>query len=161
MRLVRVLPEIPASDDTDTSLLTADILPGWTAAWIAVERERFRQLRLHADRGAQPAADRRRAASTPPSRMAELAARSAPSRESARRVLIEAHLAQGNIAAAVAEYDSYHELLRSSVGGPAPSGLEGLLPPMPAWPVLSRPVPDAALGGAAARPAFGARRVRR
>lgn len=44
MGLVRTLPEIPASDDTDTSLLTADILPGWTAAWIAMERERFRQI---------------------------------------------------------------------------------------------------------------------
>ena len=40
-RLVRALPEIPASDSPDIRLLSADILPGWTAAWIAVERERF------------------------------------------------------------------------------------------------------------------------
>ncbi len=46
--LVRALPEIPAADNPDVALLAADILPGWTAAWIAVERERFRQLRLHA-----------------------------------------------------------------------------------------------------------------
>jgi DNA-binding SARP family transcriptional activator len=146
MHLVRVLPEIPGSEDTDTKLLTADILPGWTAAWIAVERERFRQLRLHAIEVRSQrltAAGRHDAAVA----MAEIAARSAPSRESARRVLIEAHLAQGNIAAAVAEYDSYYELLRSSVGGPVPFGLEGLLPPTPAWPVLSAryPMPRSAV----------------
>ena len=70
----------------------------------------------------------------------------APSRESARRALIEAHLAQGDIAKAVAEYDEYQELLRSSVGGPASGfegafGLEGLLPPVPAWPGPARPPP--------------------
>ena len=48
MGLVRALPEIPVDDNPDIALLAADILPGWTAAWIAVERERFRQLRLHA-----------------------------------------------------------------------------------------------------------------
>jgi DNA-binding SARP family transcriptional activator len=146
MHLVRVLPEIPATEDIDTTLLTGDILPGWTAAWIAVERERFRQLRLYAieERSQRLSAVGRHAAAVA---MAELAARSAPSRESARRVLIEAHLAQGNIAAAMAEYDSYHELLRSSVGGPVPSGLEGLLPPTPAWPVLSAryPMPRSAV----------------
>jgi len=136
MHLVRGLPEIPAADDTDTALLTADILPGWTAAWIAVERERFRQLRLYAteERSQRLTAAGRHEGAVA---MAELAARSAPSRESARRVLIQAHLAQGNIAAAVAEYDSYHELLRSSVGGPVLFGLEGLLPPTPVWPVLT------------------------
>ena len=130
MGLVRSLPDIAASEDTDTTLLTADILPGWTAAWIAMERERFRQIRLYAieERAQRLTAAGRFAAAVA---MADAAARSAPSRESARRVLIEAHLAQGNIAAAVAEYDSYHELLRSSVGGPMPFGLEGLLPPSP------------------------------
>jgi DNA-binding SARP family transcriptional activator len=146
MALVRTLPEIPASDDTDTSLLTADILPGWTAAWIAMERERFRQIRLYAieERAQRLIAAGRFVAAVA---MAEAAARSAPSRESARRVLIEAHLAQGNIAAAVAEYDSYHELLRSSVGGPMPFGLEGLLPPSPLWPVISArwPMPRSAV----------------
>ena len=68
--------------------------------------------------------------------MAQSTVRTAPSRESARRALIEAYLVQGDIAAAVAEYDGYQELLRSSVGGPATSGLESLFPPYPAWPVL-------------------------
>ncbi len=135
MGLIRVLPEIDGSDDTDTSTLTADILPGWTATWIVVERERFRQLRLHAleERSLRLAAAGRYEEAVA---MAQSTVRTAPSRESARRALIEAHLVQGDIAAAVAEYDGYQELLRSSVGGPATSGLESLFPPSPAWPVL-------------------------
>jgi DNA-binding SARP family transcriptional activator len=144
--LVRALPEIPLTDTPDIALLTSDILPGWTAAWIAVERERFRQLRLYAleERSLRLSAALRHEDAVA---MARRAVRAAPSRESARRALIEAHLAEGDIAAAVAEYDAYQELLRSSVGGPAPTGLEGLLPPSPAWPVLRarHPMPRSAV----------------
>jgi DNA-binding SARP family transcriptional activator len=144
--LVRALPDIPAADSPDVGLLSADILPGWTAAWIAVERERFRQLRLHAleERSLRLSAAGRHAGAVA---LARTAVRAAPSRESARRALIEAHLAQGDIAAAVAEYDAYEELLRSSVGGPASSGLDALFPPSPAWPVLRarHPMPRSAV----------------
>jgi hypothetical protein len=144
--LIRALPDIPLTDSPDTGLLAADILPGWTATWIAVERERFRQLRLYALEEHSlrlTAAGRYEEAVA----MARTAAHAAPSRESARRALIEAYLAQGDISAAVAEYDDYQELLRSSVGGPAPTGLEALFPPSPAWPVLRarRPMPRSAV----------------
>lgn len=134
MTLIRALPRVPGDVDVDTALLDRDILPGWTASWIAVERERFRQLRLHAveERSQRLTAAGRFADAAA---MARAAVRTAPSRESARRALIEAYLAQGDIAAAVAEYDEYQELLRSSVG-PAAAGLDGLLPTGPAWPVL-------------------------
>jgi DNA-binding SARP family transcriptional activator len=133
--LVRALPDIPTSHDPDISLLSADMLPGWTAPWIAVERERFRQLRLHAleERSLRLTSAGRYAEAVT---MAKKTAQTAPSRESARRALIEAYLGQGDIAAAVAEFDDYQELLRSSVGGPASSGLEALFPPSPVWPVL-------------------------
>jgi DNA-binding SARP family transcriptional activator len=144
--LVRALPEIPATDSPDAGLLVADILPGWTATWIAIERERFRQLRLYAleERSLRLAAARRYPEAV---EMARCAVKAAPSRESARRALIEAHLAQGDIAAAVAAYDDYQELLRSSVGGPPSSGLEALFPPSPAWPVLRarHPMPRSAV----------------
>ncbi len=134
MALIRALPGIAADVVTDTTRLDADILPGWTAAWIVIERERFRQLRLHAveERSLRLSAAGRYEHAV---EMAQLAVDTAPSRESARRVLIEAHLAEGNIPAAVDVYDEYQELLRSSVG-PAPSGLDGLFAPAPAWPVL-------------------------
>ena len=41
-------PDAGRGHAVDTSVLTADILPGWTAAWLEIERERFRQLRLYA-----------------------------------------------------------------------------------------------------------------
>ncbi|OLT14449.1 hypothetical protein BJF78_18970 [Pseudonocardia sp. CNS-139] len=160
--LVRGLPEIPVTDTPDIALLGADILPGWTATWIAVERERFRQLRLHAleERSLRLTAAGRYAAAVA---MAQTAVRAAPSRESARRTLIEAHLAEGNIAAAVAAYDDYEDLLRSSVG-PASNGLEALFPPSPVWPVMRvrRPMPRSAVqlpGLRAARGAYGGRRL--
>jgi DNA-binding SARP family transcriptional activator len=134
MALIRALPEIPVSDEPDITPLTCDILPGWAAAWIAVERERFRQLRLHAleDRSLRLSTRGRAEEAV---ELARIAVRTAPSRESARRALVEALLAEGDVAAAIAEYDGYQELLRSSLG-PASSGLDGLLPPSPAWPVL-------------------------
>jgi len=139
MALVRELAGAPgrAPDDPlrGAELLRADILPGWTAAWLAVERERFRQIRLNALEelsGVLSAHDRHDEAVA----LAEEAVRTAPSRDSARRALIEAHLAQGGIAEAVAQYDEYQELLRCSVGAPSAFGLDGLLPPAPAWPVL-------------------------
>jgi DNA-binding SARP family transcriptional activator len=162
MGLVRAMPEIPVDDTPDISLLSADILPGWTASWIAVERERFRQLRLHAieERSLRMSAAGLHAKAVA---LAETAVRAAPSRESARRALIEAHLAQGNIAAAVAQYDDYRELLRSSVGGPDPSGLDGLLPPAPVWPVLRarRPMPRSAVQLPGLRSVRGAGQGRR
>jgi DNA-binding SARP family transcriptional activator len=146
MALVRALPEIPLSDDPGTALLRADVLPGWTASWIAIERERFRQLRLHALEGLSSrltAAGRHDEAVE----IAREAVRTSPSRESARRTLIQAHLAQGDIAAAVGQAEEYDELLRSSVGGPTGPGLEGILPPAPMWPVLRarRPMPRSAV----------------
>jgi DNA-binding SARP family transcriptional activator len=144
LALVRALADAPDRHGTvsdglhdATALLRTDILPGWTAAWLAVERERFRQIRLNAleeASAALSAAGRHDAAVE----LAEEAVHTAPSRESARRALIEAHLAQGEIAEAVAQYDEYQELLRSSVGVSSAFGLEGLLPPVPAWPVLRR-----------------------
>lgn len=146
MALVRALPGLPADEPVDTDLLRADILPGWTAGWIAIERERFRQLRLHAleERSLRLTAAGRYADAVA---MARRAVAAGPSRESARRALIEAHLAEGDIAAAVAQYDEYQELLRSSVGGPLPAGLDALLPPGSGLPVVRtrRPMPRSAV----------------
>ena len=128
MTLVRALAVVPGHPETvpadlpaAAALLSADVLPDWADAWLAVERERFRQIRLNALEelsSALTAAGRFADAVT----TARVAVRTAPSRETARRALIEAHLAQGEIAEAVAEYDEYQELLRSSVGGPPPPG---------------------------------------
>ena len=166
MALVRTLAApphlatVPADVPAATALLAADVLPMWTETWLAVERERFRQIRLNALEefsAALTAAGRFADAVT----AARAAVRTAPSREGARRALIEAHLAQGEIAEAVAEYDEYQELLRSSVGAAPASGLDGLLPPVPAWPVLRvrRPAERVPVAAPGLRMARGQRRL--
>jgi hypothetical protein len=149
------LKERPATD-----LLSEDILPSWTSPWIAVERERFRQLRLAS---LEEVSLKLSAAGlhTDAVEVAEIAVAAAPSRESARRALIEALLAKGDVVEAVAQYDAFQELLRTSVG-PVSAGLEGLLAPAGGFPMRPavggyRPVPSRSAvvlpGLRAARPA--------
>lgn len=147
MAVIRTLPDRRDAGPADIGPLSRDILPSWTSSWIVVERERFRQLRLHA---VEELSQRLTAVARfdDAITVALLAVRAAPSRESARRALIEAHLAHGNIADAVAQYDEYRELLRSSVGGPVASNLDGILPAYPTWPVVRgfrRPVQRSAV----------------
>jgi DNA-binding SARP family transcriptional activator len=103
--------------DSDTYIesLCVDLLPDWDEDWIVFERERLRQLRMHA----LEALCRRL---TAVGRMAEavdagLAAVAAePLRESAQRALITAHLAEGNIHEARRQYALYRGLLYESLG---------------------------------------------
>ena len=60
-------------------------------------------------------------------------------------------MAQGDLAAAVNEYDEYQELLRSSVGGPVGHRARRPLPARARVARAARPEHDAALGRAAAR----------
>ena len=46
--------------DLRTDSLRSDLLPDWDEDWVLVEREQFRQLRLHAARGTQRPRARRR-----------------------------------------------------------------------------------------------------
>jgi DNA-binding SARP family transcriptional activator len=97
------------------SVDTSELLAGWYDDWVLVERERDRELRLHAlevssrellQRGLPGAA-----------MLAALAAvQLEPLRESAQRAVIEVHLSEGNVAAALASYRSYRALLGAEVG---------------------------------------------
>lgn len=88
-----------------------DLLPAWVdEEWLTADRERFRQLRLHAlDR----LCERLTAAGWHGAAIdAGLASVFAdPFRESARRALIKAYLAEGNFQLAIAELDRYRKLL--------------------------------------------------
>jgi DNA-binding SARP family transcriptional activator len=96
-------------------LLAVDLLPDWYDEWVVLERERFRQLRLHALEALCErlvAAGRRGEAV-----QAGLAAVAGePLRESAHRTLIRAHLADGNRAEALRQYRWYADLLASELG---------------------------------------------
>ena len=108
------------------SLLGDDLLPDWQDDWVVVERERFRRLRLHALEVAAQAL-------TTVARFAEainaatLAVDAEPLRESAHRVLIRAHIAEGNWSEALQQYERCRRVLDEELGiGPTPA-LESLV----------------------------------
>lgn len=106
-----------------------ELLPEWFDDWIMVERERLRQVRLHALEAlsrALSAAGRHSQAV----HVSMLAVAEEPLRESAQRVLISAHLAEGNVSEAIRQFQAYRHLLFEELGvGPSPA-LAGLVPPV-------------------------------
>jgi DNA-binding SARP family transcriptional activator len=111
----RILCGSQSDDDFDEAVLFGDLLPDWYEDWVLIERERFRQLRLHA---LEALCERRMAAGRLRQALeAALAAVAAePLRESAQRTLIKLHLAEGNYAEALREYQLYRELLNDRLG---------------------------------------------
>ena len=88
------------------SAFTADILPGWYDDWALIERERFRQMRLHV-------LERLSEWATRSGCFAEAiaaglqAVEGGPLRESAHRCVVRAHLAEGNVDEAVRQVMAY------------------------------------------------------
>lgn len=109
------LLERTASAPPPVETFTGDLLPDWYDDWVVIERERFRQVRLHALEAicrAQTAAGHFHEAIE-----AGLAAvEGEPFRESAHRVLIEVHLAEGNRFEAIREYERFRSMLRTEIG---------------------------------------------
>lgn len=103
-----------------------DLLPGWYEDWALIERERVRQRLLHAlEAQSRQLAHRGLHAESVEAAMAAVCAE--PLRESAQRVLIEAHLAEGNWIEGRRSLDAYARLLDRDLGvRPAP-GLVALL----------------------------------
>lgn len=115
--------------DLDEGDLGGDLLPDWYDDWVLVERERLRQLRLHALEAL--AMRRLEAGRHGEAAGAALSAVSIePLRESAQRVLIRVHLAEGNVGEAVRQYRSYKELLFEELGLAPSEQLESLMRPI-------------------------------
>jgi DNA-binding SARP family transcriptional activator len=92
----------------------ADLLPGWYEDWLVFERERFRQLQLHAlEALSRLMAASGRFAEAVESGLAAVAAE--PLRESAHRCLINAYLAEGNAGEAIRQFVRYRDLLRAEL----------------------------------------------
>lgn len=107
--------------------LSADLLPEWyDNEWVLLEQEQYHQLRLYA---LEAMAHRlTRAGRHGEAVAAGLAAVQAePLRESAHRVLIDAHLAAGNRAEAQHQYDQCRRVLRDELGLEPPDTLRDLL----------------------------------
>ncbi|WP_210481593.1 BTAD domain-containing putative transcriptional regulator [Naasia sp. SYSU D00948] len=97
------------------SAIQGELLPGWYDDWVLLERERLRQLRLHA---LERVAIRLAAAGrySDALQAAFSVARAEPLRESAHRMIVEVHLAEGNISEALRAYENFRALLADELG---------------------------------------------
>lgn len=103
-----------------------ELLPGWDDPWVVLEREPLRQLRLHALEDHARALMRRGIFGG--ALQAALAAIAAePLRESGYRILIEIHLAEGNLGEASRTYRHYRRLLEDELGVEPSPNLRALL----------------------------------
>jgi DNA-binding SARP family transcriptional activator len=106
--------------------LAGELLPDWYDDWALVERERYRQLCLHALESLSEQLTRlRRFGEAAEAALAAIA--TDPLRESARRALIAVHLEEGNASEAVREYTGYRSLLAEQLGLAPSEKLEELM----------------------------------
>jgi DNA-binding SARP family transcriptional activator len=125
----RVLdPSIPLSGlgPDPTSTFVEDVLPDWNEEWVLIERERFRQTRLHA---LEALCDRFAEAGLMMQAVeAGFAAVTAdPFRESGHRALIKAHMREGNRSEAIRQYRLYRKILGEELGIEPSLGLSEML----------------------------------
>jgi DNA-binding SARP family transcriptional activator len=107
-------------------LYVNDVLPDWYEEWAVLERERFRQVRLHVlERMCERLTD---AGFYALAVLAGLAAVEAePLRESAHRVVMRAYAAEGNAGEAIRQYRSCRDLLARELGVEPSPQMERLL----------------------------------
>ncbi len=92
-----------------------ELLPGWYDEWVIVERERHRQLSLHAlESVCEYLTTMHRYGAAV---LAGLAAVDRePLRESAHRALMKVHLAEGNLGEAIRRYQQYEKIAARDLG---------------------------------------------
>lgn len=92
-----------------------ELLPGWDDEWTLFERERLRQLRLHAlEALARRLCDVGRFAAAVTAALEAI--RLEPLRESAHHTLIAVHLAENNTAKALRQYRTFRGILGRALG---------------------------------------------
>lgn len=92
-----------------------DLLPDWYDEWVFFERERLRQLCLHAlEHLAESHIDRGEIANAIDASLRAI--QFEPLRESAWRILIRAHLTEGNTCEALRQFERYRTLLADEMG---------------------------------------------
>ncbi len=112
--------------EVNEEVLSADLLPDWTDDWVLMERESYHQLRLRA----LEALCRRLTAKGRFGQAVQAgvaAVSGEPLRESARFALIEAHLAERNVGAALREYEAFRQLLHDELGLTPSEDMRGLV----------------------------------
>ncbi len=122
----------PLSDDSlviPAVALYGELLPGWYDDWVLMERERMRILRLHAlERLADKLARAGRFSEA--IQAANAAVQAEPMRESAHRILIGVHMADGNVVEALREYENFRAMLGAELGVAPTQLMEELVQPI-------------------------------
>ena len=128
-RLLRSAP-LERAEELDDLCGAGELLPDWYDDWVLIERERFRQLRLHAlESLCEELTGAGRFAEAAEAGLAAVEAEVL--RESAHRVLIKAYLAEGNPSEAIRQYRFFRDVLKTQLGlDPSPllTELMGSLP---------------------------------
>lgn len=97
--------------DLDALIDSGELLPDWYDDWVIFERERLRQMRLHAlEALCRKLANGARFERAVQAGLA--AVRAEPLRDSAHRVLMRAHLMEGNRSEAIRHYKIYSDVMR-------------------------------------------------
>jgi len=133
--LAAQLLEKPGDDGCRDAIdqLTTELLPGWHDDWVMFERDRLREISMHAieSQAIALAGDRRFALAIA---AVYEAIRLDPLRESAVRILIEIHLAEGNRAQAAQCYLAFRDRLRAALRiDPSDEMRTLVLPLLPAY----------------------------
>jgi DNA-binding SARP family transcriptional activator len=117
------------SPDAGAPIPRGELLPGWCEEWVLVERERHRQLRLHAleDRSAR-ACGLGRFVEALEAGLEAVAQE--PLRESAHRRVVEVHLAEGSAAEALTQYETFRRLLLTELGLAPSDAMRALVRPL-------------------------------
>lgn len=102
-------------DDYLSEAMWADLLPGWYEDWVLLERERLRQLRLHAlETLALQLSSRGQYGNALDAALS--AVRAEPLRESAHRVIAQVHILEGNRVEALRQFKRYQQLVTQELG---------------------------------------------
>jgi len=111
----RLLDSGEGSNNIDDDLFAHDLLPDWYDDWVLLERERLRQVRL---RGLETRAHRLIEVGdySGAVRTALAAVQCEPLRESSHRVLIQAHIEEGNFSEAIRQFQLFARLLENELG---------------------------------------------
>jgi DNA-binding SARP family transcriptional activator len=115
-----------AAHESVIAIFAGDLLPDWYDEWIVGERDRLRELQLHTIE----ACCRRLIEDRRYGEAIDLAFRSIaaePLRESAHRLVVTAHLGEGNVDAARRHFASYRDLVVAELGVEPSPGLRSLV----------------------------------
>ncbi|MFE5923810.1 BTAD domain-containing putative transcriptional regulator [Streptomyces sp. NPDC056468] len=126
--LVLNRPEALGDEVPPVLLSCGELLLGWDEEWVLIERERLRQLRMHAleslsavlaERGCHGLA----------LEAALTCVALAPLRESAHRAVAAVHLAENNVVEAYRHYEIFRQLLFDELGVEPSQRFRSMLPP--------------------------------